>query len=61
MEAWQAILTLYGGVLAWLALTNIQHMKKLAIIEKTLDGLVSQVNLFIKTEVDTLKELAKRK
>ncbi len=56
-DLWQII---FVPVLAWLALTNIQHGKKLAVIEKVLDGLVNKVDLFIKTEVDTLKELARR-
>lgn len=56
-DLWQIV---FIPVLAWLALTNIQHGKKLAVIEKVLDGLVGKVDLFIKTEVDTLKELARR-
>lgn len=54
---WQIV---FVPVLAWLALTNIQHGKKLAVIEKVLDGLVNRVDLFLKTEVDTLKELVKK-
>lgn len=53
-------MTIYGGVLAWLSLTNIQHGKKLAVIEKVLDGLNYKMDLFLKTEVDTLKELLKK-
>lgn len=56
-DIWQII---FVPVLAWLALTNIQHGKKLAVIEKVLDGLVGRVDLFLKTEVDTLKELVKK-
>lgn len=56
-DIWQLI---FIPVLAWLALTNIQHGKKLAVIEKVLDGLVTKMDLFLKTEIDTLKELAKR-
>lgn len=56
-DLWQIV---FVPVLAWLALTNIQHGKKLAVIEKTLDGLTTKMDLFLKTEVDTLKELAKR-
>jgi hypothetical protein len=52
---------LFVPVLAWLALTNIQHGKKLAVIEKTLDQMVSKMDLFLKTEVDTLKELARKR
>lgn len=56
-DLWQVV---FVPVLAWLALTNIQHGKKLAVIEKVLDGLVNKMDLFLKTEIDTLKELAKR-
>jgi hypothetical protein len=52
---------IYGGVLAWLALTNIQHMKKLAVIEKVLEGLVLKMDLFLKSEIDVLKDIANRK
>ena len=56
-DLWQLV---FLPALAWLALTNIQHGKKLAVIEKVLDGLVAKVDLFIKTEVDTLRELVKK-
>ena len=56
-DLWQVV---FVPVLAWLALTNIQHGKKLAVIEKVLDGLVSKMDLFLKTEIDTLKDIAKR-
>lgn len=55
---WQLV---FVPVMAWLALTNIQHGKKLAVIEKVLDGLVSKMDLFLKTEIDTLKEIARKK
>lgn len=51
---------LYGAVLAWLSLTNIQHGKKLAVIEKVLDGLVSRFDIFLKNEIDILKDIAKK-
>jgi hypothetical protein len=56
-DLWQVV---FIPVLAWLAITNIQHGKKLAVIEKVLDGLVYKMDLFLKTEIDTLKELAKK-
>jgi hypothetical protein len=56
-DLWQL---LFVPVMFWLALTNIQHGKKLAVIEKVLEGLDSKMNLFLKTEIDTLKELARR-
>lgn len=56
-DVWQFV---FVPVMFWLVLTNNQHGKKLAVIEKTLDGLDSKMNLFLKTEIDTLKELAKR-
>lgn len=56
-DIWQLV---FAPVMFWLALTNIQHGKKLAVIEKVLEGLDSKMNLFLKTEIDTLKELAKK-
>lgn len=56
-DLWQIV---FIPVLAWLALTNIQHGKKLAVIEKVLDGLVNKMDLFLKTEIDTLKDIAKK-
>jgi hypothetical protein len=56
-DLWQIV---FIPVLGWLVLTNIQHGKKLAVIEKVLDGLVIKMDLFLKTEIDTLKELAKK-
>ena len=60
MEALEIVCMLFVPVLGWLALTNIQHGKKLAVIDKVLDGLVHKMDLFLKTEIDTLKELTKR-
>jgi hypothetical protein len=59
MEIWQDVVLF--SVMGWLSLTNIQHGKKLAVIEKVLDGLVNKMDLFLKSEIDTLKELAKTK
>lgn len=59
MDAFQIIfVSLYGAVLGWLALTNIQHTRKLAVIETVLEGLSKKIDLFLKTEIDTLKEIA---
>lgn len=59
MEIWQDVVLF--AVMGWLSLSNIQHGKKLAVIEKVLDGLVNKMDLFLKSEIDTLKELAKTK
>jgi hypothetical protein len=56
-DLWQMVLIPIAG---WLILTNIQHGKKLAVIEKTLDGLVSRMDQFIKSEMDLLKEIIKK-
>lgn len=56
-DLWQMVLIPIAG---WLILTNIQHGKKLAVIEKTLDGLVSRMDQFIKGEMDLLKEMIKK-
>lgn len=61
METLEIVCMLFFPVLGWLALTNIQHGKKLAVIEKVLDGLVHKMDLFLKTEIDTLKEIMNKK
>lgn len=63
-------ISLYGSVLAWLSLTTIQHGKKLAVlqnifqtideIKKNQDKLNDRLDVFLKTEIDTLKDLARR-
>ncbi len=70
MENWEIIKWIFGGfgaVIAWLVMNNIQQDRKLAVIEKSVqhvgekvDELKDTLNLFLKTEMDTLKELAKR-
>lgn len=70
MENWEIIKWILGGfgaVIAWLVMNNIQQDRKLAVIEKSVqhvgekvDELKDTLNLFLKTEMDTLKELAKR-
>lgn len=71
MEPWQIVfLTIYGGVLAWLSLTTIQHGKKLAVLQniyKTIDDIKesqdkmsARLDMFLKNEIDLLKDLAKR-
>jgi hypothetical protein len=63
MDTWIVGITcaMFMGVLGWLALTNIQHMKKLAVIEKQLDSLVSRVDQFISNEITALKEIARNR
>lgn len=62
MEPWQIVfITMYGGALAWLMLISISHGKKLAVIETVLTEVNLKMNLFLKTEMDTLKELASRR
>jgi hypothetical protein len=68
MEQWQVIfVSLYGGVLAWLLLTNIQQTRKTAVIEtilnqlmKNSDALNLKLDLFLKSEVDTLKAIIEK-
>lgn len=72
METWQIVfITMYGGVLTWLSLTTIQQGKKIAVlqsmdvkldgIEKSVEKISNRFDLFIKTELDSLKELSKGK
>jgi hypothetical protein len=71
METWQIVfIAVYGGVLAWLSLTTIQHGKKLAVlqniyqtideIKESQDKMSQRMDIFLKTEIDVLKDLAKR-
>ena len=71
METWQIVfITVYGSVLAWLSLTTIQHGKKLAVlqniyqtiddIKESQDKMNERLDLFLKNEIDLLKDLAKR-
>lgn len=58
------------GWLGWLSLTTIQHGKKIAIlqsiqekvngIDEKQDKLSDRLDIFLKSELDTLKEIAKR-
>jgi hypothetical protein len=65
MEPWQIVfITLYGGVLAYLLLSQVQQGKiissmstMLEQVSKKQDKLDEKLNLFLKTEVDTLKDL----
>lgn len=62
MEAWQVVfISTYGGALAWIIVTIIQQGKELAVMKSVLTEVNSKMNLFLKTEMDTLKELASRK
>ena len=54
------VLGVMAAVIGWLVLSNIQQDKKLAVIETKVDLLTHKVDLFLKTEMDTLKELAAR-
>jgi hypothetical protein len=71
METWQIVfIAVYGSVLAWLSLTTIQHGKKLAVlqniyqtiddIKESQDKMSARMDIFLKTEIDVLKDLAKR-
>lgn len=74
MENWQVIiLSIYGPFLGWLALSNIQQGKKIVALQtmhssidnkldtvtKAIDKLSNRFDLFLKSELDTLKDIAK--
>lgn len=57
----------FAAVIAWLVINNLQQDKKLISIEKTLeavekkvDRVSDQLTIFLKNEIDTLKELMSR-
>ena len=66
MEAWQVIAGIVVAFAAYLGLSNVQHTKQIAVMQKSIDALsnqvtllATQVNLFLKSEIDTLKDIAK--
>lgn len=62
MEPWQiTFISLYGALLAFLSLTQIQQGKQLASILIRIDvieRLEKKLDLFMKSELDALKDLA---
>lgn len=70
MENWEIIkwvLGAFGTVIAWLVINNLQQDKKLISIENTVgnvekkvDRLSDQLTLFLKNEIDALKDLANK-
>jgi hypothetical protein len=68
MEPWQiTFMALYGGVLGYLAISQVQQGKMISAMSSMIDSikidqerLERQVNLFLKSEVDTMKELVKQ-
>jgi BMFP domain-containing protein YqiC len=77
MERWEIIATalgIYAPLMAWLALNNIQHGKKISVmenmaaqtdktlqnIEKQIQSMSNRLDLFLKNELDTLKEILKK-
>lgn len=59
MESWQIFVGLITPVLGYLVLSNIQQGKQIAVMSKQLDTITMQLNLFLKSEVDTLKDIAR--
>lgn len=53
-----------GGICAvvfWLVVSNAQQDRKLAIIETKLDSMKATLELFLKNEMDALKEIIAKK
>lgn len=67
MEAIQIVIgifVIYGG---YLGISNVQQTKQNAVMQKSIDGLTARfdrvenkLDLFLKTEVDTLKEIIEK-
>lgn len=55
------VLGVMAAVIGWLVISNVSQDRKLAIIETKLDSIKSTVELFLKTEMDTLKELVTKR
>lgn len=68
MELWQvAFISIYGGALAWVIITLIQQGKSISsmstMIEQMMkiqDKMDQKLNLFLKSEIDTLKDLVEK-
>jgi hypothetical protein len=63
METTELLLILYGPVIGYLALTSIQQGKKITTIWNKVEGierLESRFDIFLKNEIDALKEIAKK-
>lgn len=74
MESWQVIFTtVYGAFLGWIALSHIQQGKKIVATQSMMDNINDKIetlsslfntldkklDLFLKSEIDTLKEIAR--
>lgn len=55
--AW--VLSGYGVVLLAVGGTVLRQSTQIAVLQKSVDIMTHQVQIFIKTEVDTLKDIAK--
>lgn len=51
----------YGVVLMAVGSTILRQSTQIAVLQKSVDVMTNQVQIFIKTEVDTLKEIAKHR
>lgn len=74
MEEWKVVSGLMVPVIAWLALMTVQHTRKLAVMEKnaertdlalgsikdSLKEMSVRFDLFLKNEIEVLKDLAKK-
>lgn len=49
----------YGVVLVAVGGTVLRQSTQIAVLQKSVDIMTHQVQIFIKTEVDTLKDIAK--
>lgn len=62
MENQEVIYWILGGLFAILfyyATEMIKLSRQVAVLQKTVDDLAADVREFLKTEIDTLKEIAK--
>jgi hypothetical protein len=64
MENSQIITWVLGGicgVVFWLVISNSKQSQKLAVIETKVDSLKTTLELFLKSEIDILKEFISKK
>lgn len=50
----------FGVLLFYMLTEQIKSSKQIAVLQKTVDDLSEDMRMFLRTEIDTLKQLTKR-
>ena len=54
------ILSAYGAVLMAVSGVVFRQTSQIAVLQKTVDSMVSKMDIFLKTEIDAFKEIARQ-